>query len=758
MELSTPHKHPAKPPLPPQPADHTAAPAVATDAVSRNFAAGNYAQVALDGDTNRWETHAALGLMGKTPEALAGLARFDGQQARFFEAVTHWIDGNDVAAAAGLARIPTEHARNLLALIRKPKIRVLGQLPWTRTGPSDFLSWLSADPKFEVQNISFTSQDLGNEPYADLERSGLLETPPDFYLCKMVEWHLVPPSIQQLPCPIIGATADYDLHIQAVFPWLQLFDQMVVTDQTEWQDVQRLVDVPVSTFPKSFGLSPGLPPIKFSDRPIDVYLSGSVLHPFHLDKMAPLQEALRLPAEHKVVICEGFTPQGHYHTLLNCARATVTYIRHGGAMTTRGLEALAMGCAPVVQRGSSLSIFYGEEHGVLTYEPTAGHCRQQLRRVIEEWPEFAGRCTRGAKRVRQDFSLPRVTSQYLRFVSYLAAAPRRPRQQMPTERLDQKRSILAKGWLPGPPGVVRCISTANHHRWSQRLQQGATVEDSIDAARELVLAFASALPIVEQRLPLTLEVFDDAPRLPLRPLDHAMELYAEGCACFPGSLVLRFNHLRTALHYGRPDEVDGALELARETLAVPPQDWQVGLAEDVFPWDFFSAMFNYRAYFDLVTSSHARGDDNSTQRAQLIQASIHHYLSHYERHEPHARAAVQLDPDFPFYRFRCGGIIRELRPEAAGQAEAAEMLLGAGDQLLYSPDALLLLRQLHAAGVDRAAPYQQQYGSLERFLEGQKMLQQMGIAGQDNAQWRFSILQPPGTPSLKEEEIHVSQH
>lgn len=727
-----------------QPAAAAAAPA---DAITRDFTAGNYAQVVAEADAGRWETFAAMGLIGRTREALAGLRRFDLPEARFHEAVTFWIGGDDAAAVHGLAAIDTEHARNLLALIRKPRIQVLGQLPWMRTGPSDFLSWLDADPKFEVRNISFTSQDLGNEPYADLGRSGLLDDPPDIYICKMVEWHLVPPGVQDLPCPIIGASADYDMHIQGIHPWLQLFDQMVVTDQTEWRDVRRLVDVPVFTFPKSFGVPPELPKINQGNRPMDVFISGSVLHPFHQDKIPPLTEVLGLPEDHTVVVSEGFTSMPQYLTLLNSSRSTITYIRHPGAMTTRGLEALAMGCAPVVQEGSSLALFFGEDDGVLTYRPEPGHLRSQLIRINEQWQEFAGRCARGSARVRDEFSLPRVTSQYLRFITYLAAMPRRgARREVPRQRLDQKRMILAKGWLPGPSGVLRTISAANCFRWQQRLEQDATVEDYIDITRELVLAFAGAMPVLQRPVPLSLNVFTDGPRLPVRPLERALELFQQGLERFPRSLVLRFNAIRAALHYGHPAEVDEALRLGRQTLAEPPERWSVGLMEDVFPWDFFSVLFNYREYFDLVTGALMNEETVSADLARLIHASLHNYMSHYEEHLEHCQAAVALDPAFPFYRFRCGRVISELRPDKQGLDEAAGVLAAAGDELLFSAEALVLLKDMHLAGVKRAAGYKEPWKNLERLLEGQKMLQQMGIAGQDSAAWRFSILQPPGAP------------
>src|SRR5439155_23624445 len=86
------------------------------------FQQGNYAAVAATGSRADWQSHAALGLIGKYGPAREGLSAFDHDEARFASAVTHWIEGHDGEAINLLSRIPTAHAQNLLALIRKPQI------------------------------------------------------------------------------------------------------------------------------------------------------------------------------------------------------------------------------------------------------------------------------------------------------------------------------------------------------------------------------------------------------------------------------------------------------------------------------------------------------------------------------------------------------------------------------------------------------------------------------------------------------------
>src|SRR5579875_2891824 len=263
--------------------------------IAERFAQGDYATVARTGGRQEWRTYAALGLIGKTHEAVEGLARFDHPEAVFYSAVAHWIGGEDETAIRILENIPTAHERNLLALLRKPRINVLAQWSWLRCGCANLLAGAAADPRFQVANISFHPDDLPNRPYGNIHDYYSASEPPDFYICAMIEWHFIPPNLQELACPVFGQTADYDLHIQTVYPWLGLFDAVLVNDPSEWRDVTRLVRVPVYTFPKSFGVPDDVPPLQQRTRETDVYLSGTVLHPYHPDKAHLLHQLLEVP-------------------------------------------------------------------------------------------------------------------------------------------------------------------------------------------------------------------------------------------------------------------------------------------------------------------------------------------------------------------------------------------------------------------------------------------------------------------------------
>lgn len=669
------------------------------------FRKGNYARVAIKGTDEDWETYAAFGLIGKTDLAIAGLNSFaELDEPRFYLAVAHWIDGKTYEAISLLKTCPQEHAQNLLMLIQQPKIHVLAQLPWTRTGSWDLLTAAANDKKFSVKNISFHPDDLANSPYADIHSFYSKDEPPDFYICQMVEWHLVPPNLQELKCPVFGQTADYDLHLQAVYPWLQVFDELLVTDQTEWADVADLVSVPVATFPKSFCLDDSLPEPSESPRDIDLFLSGTVAHPYHPDKAKLLYQVLT-KTDLNIKLVNGFEGLNKYYKNLSESKVCFTYVRHPGATPTRGLEALAMGCAVVVQEGSVLALFAGENRGVLTYDFERNDLASTLQKAVIQWPLLRSQAIEGSRAIRREFSASVVASQYLRFLTFLAAKPRGKRSDLrppvSIDRLVQKRVVLQKGWLPSydfvHSKILQDIGQENLKRLEYQIDSGsATKLVYNDAFREIVLAnYHQSLQ--------SLFFANDW-------LSKAAVIAEAGITKFPSSLVLRFNLIRTSLHFGNGHQVERATNLLRKTLNFPLSYWDIDNLEDVFPYDFCPEFFNYRKYFDTITEATKSGRDAQSELAKLMLASLAYYLARYTEQPNFFKQAMDLDPDYPYFQLNYAEYLN--RSDASvSEIEQAQVLLldlTRGSTLFFQASEALerVLKQLPAASIDNADDYQ----------------------------------------------------
>ena len=148
------------------------------------------------------------------------------------------------------------------------------------------------------------------------------------------------------------------------------------------------------------------------------------------------------------------------------------------------------------------------------------------------------------------------------------------------------------------------------------------------------------------------------------------------------------------LHFGQARDILEALQIIEETVNMPVSSWHIDVMEDVFPWDFYNTFFNYRKYFDLVTEHLTQGTPVSHILAQLILASLHHYLGQHLENMDHLKQAIALDPDFPYYKMSYAlGLLKQGRTE--DYTEAGNMLIALAENSIFFNEAFSLLEQLH---------------------------------------------------------------
>ena len=422
---------------------------------------------------------------------------------------------------------------------------------------------------------------------------------------------------------------------------MALFDQLVVLDSVEWRDMSRLASVPVSVFPKVFGVPLRLPTLVEGERDIDVFLSGTVTHPYHIDKDPVVLDVLSVP-DIRLRMVQWVRRGGEYYQNLSRSKLCCTYIRHPGALPTRGLEALGMGCAVAVQEESALRLFTGESAGVVPYGATSGSLVAAIQRVLAQWEKYCADARVGSEIVRREFALNRVASQYLRFLTVLAARPRDKRTGPAPDRMVQKRAVVQKGWLPsyrfGEPMLMDWAAQSDA-RLHQQLQEDESPRLLNDRARERLMAHYHHL--CSGQLGRLAHV--------VAPLERAVDR-------FPTALVPRLNMARILLHFGQPAHVRRGIALLDETLRQGDDRWQVDPLDDVLPWDFCASFFNYRRYFDAVTRSLTASAADVSELIAVIRASLSYYRSIYGEELPGDRSrldwaadAVRLDPDFADY-------------------------------------------------------------------------------------------------------------
>lgn len=622
------------------------------------FREGNYTTAAMVGTEQEWETWASLGLIGCTQRAVAGLEPFqDLEEARFYLAVAHWIGGADERAIDILTTLSSPHAQNLLRLISLPKIRILSQLPWYRGTRSDLLTAARKDSKFELQNIGYHADDLPVQAYANIHDSYDANHPPDFYLCVMVEYHYLAPNLAELPCPIVGHTADFDMHIQAVHPWLPLFDELVVTDGTEWEALRGICDQSISTMPKVFGV-PALPDGVNTDLPrtLDVFYSGTVLHAYYPEKTKTLWNLLS-NAPLMFGLYDGFfKTDAEYFQQMSISKTCYAFTKHSGCTMTRALEAALAGCTIIVPQENILRLYVSPEDGLILFDPHGVNLPDIMEQVIEHWDDISIQQKHVNTRICTEFQIDTAASQYLRYCTFLAARPRPPRPSIDVNALLQARGFIFKGWYPESWKLVTQVFYDNIARLGARMEVAPSPEPAIHVLREVTCDYYAKLWIG----------VDASGLKPL--LENVQDMALEQCVIFPDSLVLRFNTIRSILHFGNRQRVETALNLLQETLARDPDTWRISPEESIMPWDFIATFFNYRQYLDLVNLQWG-GGNVMPQMIRLIRASLSYYLGHYSQQLGHFRMAMELDVEFPFYSWEFARRLARLTLADATQSE-----------------------------------------------------------------------------------------
>lgn len=662
------------------------------------FERGDYHRVAAGGSSGNWRTFAALGLCGRTGPALERLADFAEPEARFYEGVIQWIHGDEAAAVRILEPLDDAYADSVLNLIRKPRISILSQLSWYRSGDGvhNVLQGGEIDPKFDIRNISFAPEDLTNRPNANIHDYYDSASPPDFYLAEMIEWHVIPPNLQELPCPIIGQTGDYDLHIQTILPWLRLFDEILVSDSTEYADLQGLVDAPVTTYCKPLSLPPNLPDPIACEKELDIIVTGTLLHSYYPDKAEMIRQILGAE-DIEPVFYSGFFQAKAYYPILARTRMAIALTRHLGAIPSRGFEALAMGVVLLAPHESCLRLFVDNDDGIVPYSLEGDGLRHAMDAVRADYDRHAAGAQRAMESIRAEFEPWRSSSQYLRMAAFRAARPRPPRRSTKDKPL-QMRSVAFKGHLQaGGEQTYHALRKAALETWKSTEEASHSMASFTLPARELLLEyeFGMLLP----------------PKVSLDPLiGTVFQLFAVALERFPLSLALRFNIVRTAFHFGRPAEIENAIAITEDCLAADPQALSLHPMDDVMPWDFCQNFFNYRSYLQIATEAmRDRSDrsDRSEELKALIFASLHYYYGRITDSPTHFKAAATLDPEFSVYRmWQAKALGRSDAPD-----EAIDLLSGVVGEILYAPEAWSLIQTLKAE-YSLAVPGEQALGDL----------------------------------------------
>ncbi len=547
------------------------------------FDSGDFHAAAL-GSQECWQKYAALGMLGIVAPALDGLTRYSDDRAAFFHAATLFIAGRDRESLDILERLGTPQARALATLVAKDSIRVLAQLPYRRGGPQVLIEGLSGDPKFRVANHAPDPEDLPSPPDASVFDWYREDDVPDFYLCHMLEWHMPPADIHEAPFPVFAQTADTDIHIQLLRRWLPSFDAMFVTDTTEHAMVSRLLPGrTVAAAPSPFGWTElsGDPDPSSKNRPIDVFMSGIMLRPYFPDKVRFLVRLLR-EQDLNVFIIDGAVDRRRYLEVMAHSKTTLCYTRNQQALVTRGIDALGVGCVPVIAKDNVLKLSLPDDCD-FEYSPDFSDVVPAVRGAIDAF-DRSDPAPRAA-RARDAFAPATITSRHLRALTVHAAlASTGPRRRVYEPLRDTRRNAQFINWPLPDDEFARGVFDHNARVFRNRLKQGWSSEAANNLAREYLVQCAEAARRGEPHR--------TGPRLrfALRLLDIAI-------AKDPRRLVLWLNYIRAARLLGDHRLKARASARLADLLTKDEAHWTVSIHDDVMPPDYSDHLIDQYAYF-----------------------------------------------------------------------------------------------------------------------------------------------------------------
>ncbi len=680
------------------------------------FTAGNFCGVAGSSQVDGQQISAAMGLIGQVHSAVAGLEKENSDEARFYLGAALWIDGNEAEATDVLSHSNLPEAKRLLALIRKPQINVLTQTVWEED--------VFEDDHFHVQHAGIKRTRRNSEglwvpdcripekPFLGIREE--LTIKPDFYFAHMIEWQYLPYDLTELDCPTFGVTSDTDIHIQNNAPWLPAFDQVITLGPEEWAKVRSLRHGPVCTFPKLFGINPNhFQTITAPEnREVDVFISGTMSSHYHPDKARLLQALLGDTSLH-IRSMDGFLAPLSYASELMRSKVSFTYIRHPGSMPSRGVESLAAGCAVLTQAGSALGLYVGQDEGVYIYEPD--QLANRINDLVENWQTVGPQAQRGSQIMRREFQQSRCISQFLRFLTVQTANAGQSRWRQSPDAPHQKRVIAKKGWVY-PPTINQCQLKHTWKECEEKESVNPRASQIIDAAREVDLYLSSDIPDI-QRLMRNPDEYKKINRMQTELNEDANRIYRHGWDTHPDSLALRFNGIRHDLHLGEPEYIQEVLDHVRSILNNTESFGVIDPHEDIMPWDYHGAFFNYRSYLDTLTLGLGNNCLDTDKLKNLILASLAHYLGQYTGEVEHLEQAVNWDPEFPRYQYSLARSL--LLRNNVGDAERATSLLEVlfNSSILITPSFRLLTNiQEHCnVSIPEWETYENRFRNLQRI-------------------------------------------
>ena len=267
---------------------------------------------------------------------------------------------------------------------------------------------------------------------------------PNYYLVQMAEYRFIPQGIEEAPFPVFFQTNDTRSDYLTIASNVHLCDALLVLGDQPLRDLQKINDNKlVMCFPLFLGVD-SVAAKKIKEKKLyDIGWSGHLVDESIYDKFNIISDIFSADKNYTKSLLVGKTSYEEYLQFLASCKLIPTYIQHNmDSVSSRAIEALAVGSCAIVPKGNFLGLFLDENHGLIESEAQA--FPSTINRILKNYDNFYKNAAKnGQEKVLKIFDIQKATEKVAAFLEFILPAVNWERR-VPIERWRKRFRIYDK--------------------------------------------------------------------------------------------------------------------------------------------------------------------------------------------------------------------------------------------------------------------------------------------------------------------------
>lgn len=246
---------------------------------------------------------------------------------------------------------------------------------------------------------------------------------PNYYLVQMAEYRFIPQGIEEAPFPVFFQTNDTRSDYLTIASNVHLCDALLVLGDQPLRDLKKINDNKlVMCFPLFLGVD-AVEAKKTKEKKLyDIGWSGHLVDESIYDKFNIISDIFSADKTYTKSLLVGKTSYEEYLQFLASCKLIPTYIQHDmDSVSSRAIEALAVGSCAIVPKGNFLGVFLDENHGLI--ESDVQSFPLTINRILKNYDSFYKNAAKnGQEEVLKIFDIQKATEKVAVFLEFIMAA------------------------------------------------------------------------------------------------------------------------------------------------------------------------------------------------------------------------------------------------------------------------------------------------------------------------------------------------